>query len=60
MTTYRENLVDRLCRIYGFENPIVIDFCRMCENWGVNDWNDKVLTLLVEAHEADPIIFEEN
>ena len=55
MTTYRENLVDRLCHIYGFENPIVIEFCRLCENWAVNDWNDKALTLLVEAHEADPI-----
>ena len=59
MTNYRENLVDRLCCIYGLENPIVIDFCCMCENWEVNDWNDKALTILVEAHEADPMIFEE-
>lgn len=60
MTTCREKLIDRMTAVYGLENPIVIDFCRLCENWEINDWNDKALTLLVEAHEADPMIFEEN
>lgn len=50
----RENLMDRMIKIYGFENPIVIEFCRLCEAWESNEWNDKVLTLLVEAHEANP------
>ena len=49
----RENLMDRMIRIYGYENPIVIEFCRLCEEWEENDWNDKVLTILVEAHEAE-------
>lgn len=49
----RENLMDRMIRIYGYENPIVIEFCRLCEEWEENDWNNKVLTILVEAHEAE-------
>lgn len=52
-TKMRENLMDRMIRIYGYENPIVIEFCRLCEEWEENDWNDKVLTILVEAHEAE-------
>ena len=60
MTDYRKNLLDRMIALYGFENPIVIRFCRMCEDWEDNNWNDKILWLLVEAHEADPQIFSED
>ncbi len=49
----RENLMDRMIRIYGYENPIVIEFCRLCEEWEENDWNNKVLEILVSAHEAE-------
>lgn len=56
MTHYRERLIDRMIAIYGFENPIVIEFCRLCENWEITEWNDKVLTILVAAHEADPVL----
>ena len=59
MTTYRKHLIDRMTHIYGLENPIVIEFCRYCEDWADNDWNNTVLRLLVEAHEADPY-FEED
>ena len=59
MTAYREHLVDRLIRIYGFEDPIVIQFAEMCERYADNSWNDDILRLLVEAHEADPV-FEED
>ena len=55
MSAYRENLIDRMIRIYGFEDPIIINFCAYCENWENNDWNDKILTILVESHEANPI-----
>lgn len=58
MTIYREKLVDRMIAIYGFENPIVIEFCRLCENWESTEWNDKALTILVDAHESSPVIFE--
>ena len=59
MTTYRENLIDRMTRIYGLEDPIVIQFANMCEKYANNAWNDDVLRLLVEAHEADSV-FEED
>jgi hypothetical protein len=59
MTTYRENLLDRLIAIYGLEDPIVIQFAQMCERYTDNSWNDDVLRFLVEAHEADPV-FEED
>jgi len=56
MNAYRENLVDRMIKIYGFENPIVIEFCKLCER---SDWKDRELALLVLAHEADPVLGEE-
>ena len=59
MTKFRESLADRLIYLYGYENKIVIDFCRLCEAWADNDWNNKCLAVLVESHEADPVIFEE-
>ena len=59
MTNFRENLIDRMIRLYGFENPIVIEFCRMCENLEVNDWNDRELSILVEAHETTPVFDED-
>ena len=59
MSAYRENLIDRLCHIYGLENPIVIEFAEWCERWEENEWNNKALTILVEAHEANPYQEEE-
>ena len=59
MTTYRENLLDRMIHLYGFENPMVIQFADMCERYGNSAWNDEILRLLVEAHEANPV-FEED
>lgn len=59
MTKCREKLIDRMIAIYGFENPIVIEFCRLCENWESTEWNDKVLTIMVGAHEAEPYLEKE-
>lgn len=59
MTKCREKLIDRMIAIYGLENPIVIEFARMCETWEDNEWNDKVMRIMVEAHEAEPY-FEED
>ena len=59
MTTYRENLLDRMIAIYGLEDPIVIQFAGMCERYTDNVWNDDILRLLVEAHEADPVFKED-
>ena len=59
MNATRENLLDRMIRIYGFENDIVIQFAELCERYADNAINDKMLTILVEAHEASPILDDE-
>lgn len=50
----RENLIDRMIRIYGFEHPIVIQFAKLCERMAYTEANDKALMTLVEAHEENP------
>ena len=54
MNEFREKLVDRMIHLYGFENPIVIDFCKLCENWAKGEDWDMLLKILVEAHEENP------
>ena len=53
----REQLLDRMIKIYGFEHEIVIEFARMCES---DNFTDKDLEVIVEAHEANPIGFDED
>lgn len=50
----REQLIDRMIRIYGFENPIVIEFCRLCENWEDTNEKDRFLEAIVKSHEEFP------
>ena len=52
----KEKLIDRMVRIYGFENPIVIEFCRMCERGEIIE---DLLELIVELHEKFPQLDEE-
>lgn len=52
----KEKLIDRMVRIYGFENPIVIEFCRMCERGEIIE---DLLELIVELHEKCPQLDEE-
>lgn len=59
MNEQREQLINRMIKLYGHENEIVIGFASMCERFDATEDNDKLLTVLVEAHEADPVI-EEN
>ena len=58
MTPYREELGNRMIRLYGFEHEAVVEFFRLCEVLLDNEWNKNLLTILVEAHEDDPL-FEE-
>lgn len=51
----RENLIDRMIRIYGFEHPLVIQFAELCERMAYTKANDKALMMLVEAHEENPV-----
>lgn len=59
MNTTREKLIDRMIRIYGFEHALVIQFAELCERCTNGATNDKKLTILVEAHEANPVLDEE-
>ena len=59
MSKIREQLADRMIRLYGFESPITIDFCRLCEEWPNAEAYDNALTILVKCHEEAPLYFEE-
>ena len=50
----REKLIDRIIHIYGFENPIVIWFCRLCEEWEDTKDRNNLLEEIVKAHEEYP------
>lgn len=54
----REQLIDRMIKIYGYEHKLVIAFCDLCERWERNPMNDRLLELVVEAHEAEPFFDE--
>ena len=57
MTDFRNALLDRMIRIYGFEHPLVIQFAESCLAYTALDLSplwDKILENLVELHEANP------
>lgn len=55
----REELMNRMIRLYGFESPITIDFCRLCEEWSNTEAYDNALATLAKCHEEMPRWFEE-
>ena len=54
MNPMRENLLNRMIKIYGFEHPIVIKFAKQCERWEDTAIYDTILRLAVESHEKYP------
>jgi len=48
----REQLLDRMIRLYGFEHEAVIAFAELVEN---DTFTDEMLNAIVEAHEAHPV-----
>lgn len=50
----REKLIDRMVHIYGFENPIVIWFCRLCKKLEDTEEKNTLLKAIVESHEEYP------
>ena len=50
----REKLIDRMIHIYGFENPIVIEFCKLCEAWKDIEDRERLLEVIVKSHEEFP------
>lgn len=59
MTDFRNDLLTRIIRIYGFEHEVTIQFADMCEKWENHSANDRMLEILVEAHEEHPQIEED-
>ena len=55
----REKLIDRMIHIYGFENPIVIEFCNLCEAWKDIEDRDHLLEVIVKSHEEFPQLNDE-
>ena len=55
MTEFRENLIDRMIALYGYEHEVVVRFASYCEEWEENEWNNKMLSTVVKAHEAFPL-----
>ena len=51
----REQFLDRMIRIYGFEHELVIEFSAMIENPA---YETEILETLVKCHEAYPQIEE--
>lgn len=59
MTNFREELVDRMIALYGFEHELTVKFATLCEEWEDTELNDICLRVVVEVHEAYPVIEEE-
>lgn len=54
MLPYREELLTRMIHLYGHEHFIVIQYAHLLETLEENEWNKKMLEILVAAHEASP------
>lgn len=63
MSDFRNELLGRMIRIYGFEDQLVIDFARACERYTWDEvsamW-DSCLKSIVECHEAHPYFSDED
>lgn len=42
-----EKLIDRMIRLYGYESPVVIEFCGFCDE----NPDMKILETIVKCHE---------
>ena len=61
MTELRENLLDRIIRIYGFEHKITIWFAKICEMYSQdNKVIDKILELIVKCNELTKYLNKRN
>ena len=62
MNEFRNQLLDRMIRIYGFEHPLVVSFAEMCEKYTdekSSAYWDKCLETVVDCHEKNPYFPEE-
>lgn len=51
----REEYLDRMIHLYGFEHPAVIQFAELMET----NVSDKTLETIVKCHEASPLTDED-
>lgn len=55
MTDERKALLDRMIKVYGSENHLVVSmFANLCETMADNEINNKTLLVLTESHEQYP------
>ena len=55
MTDYRKNLIDRMIRLYGFEDEKVIDFANLCErHTNSKEWDNVLWTLVFSLMKNTP------
>ena len=62
MTDFRNDLLTRMIHLYGFENPLVIQFAKACETYTTPETSamwDNCLKTLVECHEKNPYFPDE-
>lgn len=59
MSDYRNYLLDRMIRLYGFENEKVINFANLCEKYADSKEWDDTLWVIVRSHEDFPVTDEE-
>ena len=59
MNDFRNDLLPRLIRIYGFEHIFVVQFAEMCEGYVNYPQWDKILEMLVKQHELKPQYYVE-
>ncbi len=52
MSEYRKNLVNRMIRQYGFEDPATIAIAAKAEQWPDDERHDRSLLRLVETLES--------
>lgn len=59
LSQFRGDLLARIIHIYGFEHKITIWFTQLLETQEENDFNNKMLEMMVECHEKSPIVNED-
>lgn len=55
MTEHRKDLLEKLIKVYNGKNEITDTFESLCEDYDVNEYNDRALEILVEIHSKDPV-----
>lgn len=59
MNKLRENLLNSMIQIYGFEYKAVVQFARACESMPDDEAHDKILRFTAMLHQGHPVMDEE-